>query len=83
MFLCRRSNLKKCEESVSRMQAQLEDNEKLMAELVEQLKKLENEAGEIMTAFKEAEVGQLLLKKNCFNFLDSLMRKILTSVESQ
>ncbi|XP_075892320.1 structural maintenance of chromosomes protein 4 isoform X2 [Nelusetta ayraudi] len=50
-------NLKKCEESLSRMQAQLEDNVKLMAELGEQLKKLENEAGEIMTAFKEAEAA--------------------------
>lgn len=42
---------------MGRVQAQLEDNVKLMAELGEQLKKLENEAGEIMTAFKEAEVG--------------------------
>lgn len=60
MFLCHRSNLKKCEEGVSRVQAQLEDNEKLMAELAQQLKKLENEAGEIMTACKEAEVGSAL-----------------------
>lgn len=60
VFPRRRSNLKKCEESLSRMQAQLEDNVKLMAELGEQLKKLENEAGEIMTAFKEAEVGPAL-----------------------
>lgn len=45
------------------MQAQLEDNEKMMGELAEQLKKLENEAGEIMTAFKEAEVGPVPPRK--------------------
>uniref|UniRef100_A0A3B3WV66 Structural maintenance of chromosomes protein n=1 Tax=Poecilia mexicana TaxID=48701 RepID=A0A3B3WV66_9TELE len=48
-------NLKKCEESVARVQAELEENEKLMAELTEQLKKLEDEAGEIMKACHEAE----------------------------
>uniref|UniRef100_A0A3P9N039 Structural maintenance of chromosomes protein 4 n=1 Tax=Poecilia reticulata TaxID=8081 RepID=A0A3P9N039_POERE len=48
-------NLKKCEESVARVQAELKENEKLMAELTEQLKKLEDEAGEIMKACHEAE----------------------------
>uniref|UniRef100_A0A667XW49 Structural maintenance of chromosomes protein n=2 Tax=Myripristis murdjan TaxID=586833 RepID=A0A667XW49_9TELE len=43
-------NLKKCEETVSRVQGELEENEKSMAELTEQLKKLEDEAGEIMKA---------------------------------
>lgn len=83
-FVCRRSNLKKYEEGVSRMQAQLEDNKKMMGELAEQLKKLENEAGEIMTAFKEAEVGPVQSKKNCnsSDFLDSLMCKISPSLES-
>lgn len=41
------------------MQAELEENEKSMAELTEQLKKLEDEAGEIMKACQEAEVGTL------------------------
>lgn len=39
------------------MQTELEDNEKLMAEFTEQLKKLEDEAGEIMKACQEAEVS--------------------------
>lgn len=56
-LLC--SNLKKCEESVNRVQAELEENERSMAELAEQLKKLEDEAGEIMKACQEAEVGTL------------------------
>lgn len=55
------SNLKKCEESVSRVQAELEENEKSMVELTEQLKKLEDEAGEIMKACQEAEVGSFSL----------------------
>uniref|UniRef100_A0A3Q1IPH2 Structural maintenance of chromosomes protein 4 n=1 Tax=Anabas testudineus TaxID=64144 RepID=A0A3Q1IPH2_ANATE len=50
-------NLKKCEESVTRVQGELEENEKLITELTEQLKKLEDEAGEIMKACQEAEVG--------------------------
>lgn len=41
------------------MQGELEENEKLIAELTEQLKKLEDEAGEIMKACQEAEVGTL------------------------
>lgn len=48
-------NLKKCEESVARVQGELEENGTLMAELTEQLKKLEDEAGEIMRACQEAE----------------------------
>lgn len=39
------------------MQGELEENGKLMAELTEQLKKLEDEAGEIMSACQEAEVA--------------------------
>lgn len=42
------------------MQTELEDNEKSMAEFTEQLKKLEDEAGEIMKACQEAEVGPRL-----------------------
>uniref|UniRef100_A0A3Q1IL83 Structural maintenance of chromosomes protein 4 n=1 Tax=Anabas testudineus TaxID=64144 RepID=A0A3Q1IL83_ANATE len=53
-------NLKKCEESVTRVQGELEENEKLITELTEQLKKLEDEAGEIMKACQEAEVGLAL-----------------------
>lgn len=54
-FFCR--NLKKCEESIARVQGELEENEKLKVELSEQLKKLEDEAGEIMKACHEAEVS--------------------------
>lgn len=53
-------NLKKCEESVSRVQGEQEENEKSLAEFGEQLKKLEEEAGEIMKACQEAEVSTLL-----------------------
>lgn len=45
---------------MNRVQAELEENEKLMAELTEQLKKLEDEAGDIMKACQEAEVGTCL-----------------------
>uniref|UniRef100_A0A8C7Y182 Structural maintenance of chromosomes protein 4 n=1 Tax=Oryzias sinensis TaxID=183150 RepID=A0A8C7Y182_9TELE len=51
-------NLKKCEESVAHLQSELEENEKLMTELTEQLKKVEDEAGEIMKACQEAEVSE-------------------------
>lgn len=44
---------------MNRVQAELEENEKSMAELTAQLKKLEDEAGEIMKACQEAEVGTL------------------------
>ncbi|TKS80947.1 Structural maintenance of chromosomes protein 4 [Collichthys lucidus] len=50
-------NLKKCEESVNRVQGELEENEKSMAEFTEQLKKLEEEAGEVMKACQEAEAA--------------------------
>lgn len=50
-------NLKKCEESVSRVQGEQEENEKSMGELTEQLKKLEDEAGEVMKACQEAEAA--------------------------
>lgn len=63
------SNLKKCEESVARVQAELEENEKSMAELTEKLKKLEQEAGEIMTACQEAEVGAFYSLKISLNFI--------------
>lgn len=42
---------------MTRVQEELEENEKSMAELTEQLKKLEDEAGEVMKACQEAEVG--------------------------
>lgn len=41
---------------MTRVQAELEENEKLMAEFSEKLTKLEDEAGEIMKACQEAEV---------------------------
>lgn len=44
---------------MSRVQGELEENEKSMAELTEQLKKLEEEAGEIMKACQDSEVGTL------------------------
>lgn len=57
-FVCRLcSNLKKCEESLTRVQAELEQNQQSMSELTEQLKKLEDEAGEVMQACQESEVG--------------------------
>uniref|UniRef100_A0A7N8XE59 Structural maintenance of chromosomes protein 4 n=1 Tax=Mastacembelus armatus TaxID=205130 RepID=A0A7N8XE59_9TELE len=52
-------NLKKCEDNVSRVQGELEDNEKSMAELSEKLKKLEDEAGEIMKACEETELPEV------------------------
>lgn len=61
------SNLKKCEESVNRVQGELEENEKSIAELAEQLKKLEDEAGEIMKGYQEAEVLINSLLKCIFN----------------
>lgn len=62
VLFCR--NLKKCEESIARVQGELEENEKLKAELTEQLKKLEDEAGEIMKACHEAEVSASYLRFN-------------------
>ena len=44
---------------MNRVQAELEENGKSMADLTEKLKKLEDEAGEIMKACQEAEVGML------------------------
>uniref|UniRef100_A0A3P8WMI5 Structural maintenance of chromosomes protein n=1 Tax=Cynoglossus semilaevis TaxID=244447 RepID=A0A3P8WMI5_CYNSE len=52
-------NLKKSEESVSRVQEELEENEKLMLELTEQLKKLEDEAGETMKACEETALPEV------------------------
>ncbi|KAM4589862.1 structural maintenance of chromosomes protein 4 isoform 1-T1 [Fundulus diaphanus] len=48
-------NVKKCEENIVRVQEKLEENKTLLTELTEQLKKLEDEAGEIMRANQEAE----------------------------
>ncbi len=45
---------------MNRVQGELEENKKLMAELTEQRRKLEDEAGEIMKACHEAEVGNSL-----------------------
>lgn len=50
-------NLKKCEEGIARVQGELEEGEKLLVELNEQLKTLEEEAGEIIKACHEAEVS--------------------------
>lgn len=50
------SNLKKAEETVTRLETEIAENEKLMEELTEQLKKLEDQAGEIMKSCQEAEV---------------------------
>lgn len=46
---------------MSRVQAELEENHTSMAELTEQLKKLEDEAGLVMQACQEAEVGPSFL----------------------
>lgn len=54
------------------MRAELEENEKLMAELTEQLKKLEDEAGEIMKACHEAEVAACHLRYSYQNILNLL-----------
>lgn len=53
------SNLKKAEETVSRLEIEIAENEKLMEELTEQLKKLEDQAGEIMKSCQEAEVPRV------------------------
>ncbi|KAM6961494.1 LOW QUALITY PROTEIN: structural maintenance of chromosomes protein 4 [Aplochiton taeniatus] len=50
-------NLKKCEEGVSRVQQELEENVTSMADLTERLQKLEVEAGDIMKACQEAEAA--------------------------
>lgn len=42
---------------MAHLQSELEENEKLMTDLTEQLKKVEDEAGEIMKACQEAEVS--------------------------
>lgn len=44
---------------MNRVQGELEENDKSMAEFTEQLKKLEEEAGEVMKACQEAEVSRL------------------------
>lgn len=49
------------------MQRELEENQKSIAELSEQLKKLEDEAGEVMKDCQEAEVGTF--HPLCFPFL--------------
>ncbi|XP_077422649.1 structural maintenance of chromosomes protein 4 [Vanacampus margaritifer] len=51
-------NLKKCEDGVARVQAELEDNEKSLAALTEQQKRLEEEAVEIMKTGEEASAEQ-------------------------
>ncbi|XP_037533454.1 structural maintenance of chromosomes protein 4 [Nematolebias whitei] len=50
-------NLKKCEEGIARVQGDLEKGEKLLVKLNEQLKTLEEEAGEIIKACHEAEAS--------------------------
>lgn len=49
------------------VQRELEENQKSIAELSEQLKKLEDEAGEVMKDCQEAEVGTF--HPLCFPFL--------------
>ena len=65
---------------MNRVQAELEENEKSMAELTAQLKKLEDEAGEIMKACQEAEVGTLTALHYwdffCFHFVFNISRQI-------
>ncbi|XP_077396706.1 structural maintenance of chromosomes protein 4 [Festucalex cinctus] len=51
-------NLKKCEDGVARVQAELEDNEKSLAALMERQKQLEDEAMTIMKAGEEASAEQ-------------------------
>ncbi|XP_061734094.1 LOW QUALITY PROTEIN: structural maintenance of chromosomes protein 4 [Nerophis ophidion] len=50
-------NLKKCEESVSRVQAELESNEKSLGDFTQHLKKLEDEAAVILKDCQEAEAA--------------------------
>lgn len=46
---------------MTRVQVELEENQKSMAELTEQLKTLEDQAGEVMQACQAAEVGSSFL----------------------
>uniref|UniRef100_A0A4W4FM78 Structural maintenance of chromosomes protein n=1 Tax=Electrophorus electricus TaxID=8005 RepID=A0A4W4FM78_ELEEL len=48
-------NLKRSEEAVERLQSEIAENKKIMQELTEQLKMLEDQAGEIMKTCQEAE----------------------------
>ncbi|XP_059931098.1 structural maintenance of chromosomes protein 4 isoform X1 [Gadus macrocephalus] len=50
-------NLKKCEESVSRLEEEQEENKKTLEELTALLMKLEEEAKEVMKACQEAEAA--------------------------
>lgn len=50
------SNLKKSEEVIVRLEAEIAENEKLMEELMELLKKLEDEGEGILKTCREAEV---------------------------
>lgn len=59
---------------MTRVQAELEENQNSMAELTEQLKKLEDEAGGVMQACQEAEVGSLFL---CFYSLPYILHTFL------
>uniref|UniRef100_A0AAR2JAZ3 Structural maintenance of chromosomes protein n=1 Tax=Pygocentrus nattereri TaxID=42514 RepID=A0AAR2JAZ3_PYGNA len=54
-------NLKKSEDIVARLEAEIAENEKLMEELMEVLKKLEDQAGEIMKTCQEAESTKITL----------------------
>lgn len=47
---------------MTRVEGEIEENDKSMTELTEQLKKLEDEAGEVMKACQEAEVSALHLR---------------------
>lgn len=58
---------------MNRVQGELEENEKSMAEFTEQLKKLEEEAGEVMKACQEAEVSRL------YSLQENAKKKNLTS----
>uniref|UniRef100_A0A8C2H8Y6 Structural maintenance of chromosomes protein n=1 Tax=Cyprinus carpio TaxID=7962 RepID=A0A8C2H8Y6_CYPCA len=52
-------NLKKSEDSVSQLEKEMGENEKLTEELTEQLKKLEEEAGEIMQTYQQEALPEV------------------------
>lgn len=54
---------------MAHLQSEQEENEKLMKDLTEQLKTVEDEAGEIMKSCQEAEVSVPLIYDSCVTFL--------------
>lgn len=53
-------NMKKSEDAVLSIEKEIEQNEKEMQDLMEQLSTLENRAAEVMNSCKKAEVCMLL-----------------------